>query len=92
MGDAEFMLLGTRGKICGYQPRPRNQRTVYDALVPKVHSRKPALFHELIEARFVCDVSRLELFATQERAGWTTIGNAINGLDINESVARLVEL
>lgn len=50
------------------------------------HSRKPGSVHELIEKSFPGPYT--ELFATQKRKGWRTIGNEIDARDIRESLAR----
>ncbi len=64
-------------------PHPRDERGTI------IHSRKPAIFHELIEAMYPT-LRKVELFARRERAGWTCIGNGIDGRDIRESMADLI--
>jgi N6-adenosine-specific RNA methylase IME4 len=34
--------------------------------------------------------SKVEIFARSARAGWTAIGNEINGLDVNQAMNRLI--
>ena len=51
------------------------------------HSRKPEEFYRRVE-RYT-DGPFLEVFGRERRAGWTTIGNAIDGLDIRDSLTRL---
>ena len=52
------------------------------------HSRKPQFLHTLAEAEFPGPY--LELFATQEREGWTTLGNQIDGVDIREAILNMM--
>lgn len=51
-----------------------------------IHSRKPSVVHEHIEKwlfpHMGSDAYALELFATQRRRGWVTLGGAIDNLDI----------
>jgi N6-adenosine-specific RNA methylase IME4 len=67
-GQTEHCLLATRG-------RPvvslTNQTTALQAPV-REHSRKPDEFYALVES--LCPGSRVELFARQERAGWSAWG------------------
>lgn len=67
--NTEFCLLGTRGK-----PK-RNATDVRQAIVQprREHSRKPDEIHERIE-RLVSG-PYVELFARQQRPGWTVWGN-----------------
>lgn len=48
------------------------------------HSTKPVIFHERIEA--LVDGPYLELFGRRKRDGWTVLGNAIDGINICESL------
>jgi len=63
---------------------------------PRVHSRKPAGSYQLIES--VSDEPRLELFArpiTQmfpKIEGWDSIGDAIDGKDIIESLHEIASI
>lgn len=43
------------------------------------HSRKPPEFYRIVEGLFGPDVARLELFAREQRPGWTTLGNEVPG-------------
>lgn len=67
---AEFYVIGTRGSI---KSAVRNIRNLIVAPV-REHSRKPDAMHESLEMMFP-DAARLELFARERRAGWTTWGN-----------------
>lgn len=67
------------------EPHPRDE----DSKI--IHSRKPACIHEHLERWLVPHAGQppVELFATQERNGWITLGGAIDGRDIRESLASL---
>lgn len=54
------------------------------------HSAKPEAFYERLEALFG-DVPRIDIFARATRAGWTTIGNEIDGKDIFDAITSLAE-
>jgi N6-adenosine-specific RNA methylase IME4 len=67
--NSEVCLLATRGK-----PKRLNADVRQGIIAPRrEHSRKPDGIHERIE-RLVAG-PYLELFARQERQGWTTWGN-----------------
>ncbi|CQJ10115.1 DNA cytosine methyltransferase [Yersinia enterocolitica] len=73
MNDAEFLLLFTRGKVCGNQTE-RNQYTVYEEKYTGIHSGKPHFFREQIERRFK-NARRIELFARTSSPGWDVWGD-----------------
>ncbi len=52
------------------------------------HSRKPDTIHHLAE---LFPGPRIELFATQKRAGWKTLGNEIDGQDIRRSLQEVIQ-
>jgi N6-adenosine-specific RNA methylase IME4 len=67
--NSEVCLLATRGK-----PRRLNADVRQGIIAPRrQHSRKPNGIHERIER--LVPGPYLELFARQERQGWTTWGN-----------------
>jgi len=68
-GNAEFCLLGTRGK-----PR-RKGKDVRELIVSSVreHSRKPDEFFQSVER--LCSGPYIELFSRTDRPGWSTWGN-----------------
>jgi N6-adenosine-specific RNA methylase IME4 len=67
--NSEVCLLATKG-----QPKRLNADVRQGIIAPRrQHSRKPNGIHERIE-RLVAG-PYLELFARQERQGWTTWGN-----------------
>lgn len=73
MNDAEFLLLFTRGKVCGNQTE-RNQYTVYEERYTGIHSGKPHFFRGQIERRFK-NARRIELFARTSSPGWDVWGD-----------------
>lgn len=66
---SELLLVGTRGKPDWLN---RSERNLWVAPV-RQHSRKPDVVHEMIER--LTPGPRLELFAREERPGWTAWGN-----------------
>jgi N6-adenosine-specific RNA methylase IME4 len=69
--NAEYVVLGRRGNPT------RHSTTVHQILTDprREHSRKPDSFFASVE-RYVSPASRkLEMFARQERPGWTVWGN-----------------
>ncbi|MBJ6722415.1 adenine methyltransferase [Bacillus sp. PR5] len=72
--NAEFVVLGRRGR-----PR-RYSKAVHQLIVDPLreHSRKPDAFFQAAEKYAAPDARRLELFARQPRAGWTSWGDEIN--------------
>ena len=82
MSDAEFVLLGTKGKAYSNQ-KVKNQFVVQEAAYTGFHSEKPEEILKLFDNRFG-DVPRIELFSRKIRPGWACWGNqccdeAING-------------
>ena len=71
-GQSEHVLIGTRGK----PPRPAvAPSSVLHADNPG-HSQKPRSFYPIAEA--LGAGPRVELFARQQRAGWTAWGNELS--------------
>jgi site-specific DNA-methyltransferase (adenine-specific) len=82
-GNCELCLLATRGK--GLR---RVDNAVPNLLIAPVrdHSQKPDEAIDRIE-RLYGNVPRIELFARQERPGWTALGNEVGErLDLRESL------
>jgi N6-adenosine-specific RNA methylase IME4 len=76
----ELLLFGTRGNL---KIKTRNTRNFIEAKKPgNHHSAKPIEMYELIEANSYPDY--LELFATNTRKGWDSIGFEIDGKDIRD--------
>jgi len=72
----EILLIGTRGAI----PAPSQPWPSVLAAPRGVHSAKPAVFYEMIEAYFP-NLPRLELFARGPRDGWSVWGNESEATD-----------
>lgn len=72
----EPFLIGTRGK-------PRTARNVRSVVMGPVrqHSRKPDEAYAEAE-KLLPGVDRLDLFARQERSGWTAWGNEIGKFEV----------
>jgi len=92
----EVCLIATRGRGAGVLNR--SQRSIFSTQFDEDgggefegrvgrHSRKPDEFYEIVEGLFAPDVSRLELFAREERLGWTTIGNDVPGASVTLAVS-----
>lgn len=74
-GAHELLLFGVRGKV-PYRTLPDGKRAQHPTLVlaPRgEHSRKPDVFHEVIEK--VSPGPYVELFARRARPGWAVWGN-----------------
>lgn len=80
--EHETCIVATRGRPTILN---KSTRTVFDAaeveglfeavLPSRVHSRKPPEFYGIVES--LCPAPRLELFAREERSGWTCIGDQL---------------
>ena len=70
--NAELCLIGVKGK-----PRIKSHGIHSVVIARNVkHSRKPVVVRDKI-VKLCGNVSRIELFATQECQGWTSFGNEI---------------
>lgn len=80
----EICLLATRGK-----PLKRVSRSVQQVVLEKVrsHSEKPDCVRERIVELFG-DIPRIELFARKKVDGWDTIGDEIDGKEIEETLRK----
>lgn len=77
-GTLEVCLFGTQKNM---KTLTNNTRNSFEAIKPdRHHSAKPDEMYEIIEAN--SPEPRLELFATQKRAGWDSFGYEIDGKDI----------
>lgn len=73
-GNAELVLLGTRGR--GIKPQSTSTHSVI--LAPRrEHSRKPDEMYDRVGAMFP-GASKVDLFAREARPGWDTWGNEAN--------------
>ena len=82
--STEYLLFSKKGKV---NARERHWSTWFEAKRGK-HSQKPELVRDIINKCF--DGNKLELFARQKTEGWTCIGNDIDGMDIKESLDKLI--
>ena len=75
-GQHELCLFGVRMKGRGTIHRTDNKSISSLLTAPKTrHSRKPLEFHERVEAR--SEGPYLEMFAREQRAGWTCWGSEL---------------
>lgn len=79
MGTGDWLRGITEHAIMAVRGSPvvslTNQTTEFEAPVqrtPDGHSKKPDRFYEIVES--LCPGSKLEMFATEEREGWTSWG------------------
>lgn len=85
-GNAEFVLLGTRGR-----PGPvanRATRSLVEAPVG-AHSAKPAIVRLGIATMFP-HARRLELFARERAEGWDATGLELDGVDVRAFLAAAI--
>lgn len=70
-GQVELLMIATRGKVKAF----RCQRPNFIQSKARQHSQKPEEAWELINAALPADLSpRIELFAREEREGWSSWG------------------
>ena len=84
-GNTEPCLIATKGK-----PQ-RIAKNVFQLIQEPIrgHSQKPdKVRHEIV--RLIGDLPRIELFAREKVEGWTSIGYDIDGIDIKESLDKLI--
>ena len=84
--NAELCLLATKGK-----PLERVSKSVHQIVDDRImeHSKKPDTVRKRIVQLFG-DIPRIELFAREKTEGWTSLGNEIDGMDIKESLNKLI--
>lgn len=85
-GNAELVLLGKRGS-----PKrvTRNIKQIVMAPVSR-HSAKPLIIKEKI-VELMGNKKRIEIFAREKTPGWTSLGLGIDGVDIRESIKKLIK-
>lgn len=83
----EIALIGTSGKSVYPWLDDHAQRSVAFDLNAG-HSTKPPTLQNRLDKMFP-DTSRLELFARRQRKGWVTLGDAIDGQDLNQTIQDL---
>jgi len=83
--NTEDCLLATRGK-----PKRINAgiHSVIETPI-REHSRKPDEARQRI-VKLMGDLPRIELFAREKVEGWTSMGYDIDGMDIKESLDKLI--
>ena len=90
MSDCEFILLFTKGKMCGKQKGKRNQYTLTQEIHAGLHSGKPRLFRDQIDVRYESGLNKLEMFARTENKGWEVFGNEVeNSIKIGQKNAQI---
>ena len=71
------------------EPHPRNQQGKI------IHSRKPERVHQELEkwlTPYIGGEGFLELFATQQRPGWTCLGHALSGNTLDVDLDQIISL
>lgn len=82
--NPEIVLLGTRG-----HPKRISKEVFSLTIYPRgEHSRKPPEIHDRI-VKLVGDLPRVELFARRRVAGWTCLGDGIDGQDIRQALSEV---
>lgn len=75
--NPEICLLGVRGKP---KVKSHSVRQLTYAQVEE-HSKKPDVIREKI-IELCGNLSKIELFAREEKKGWDSMGNELDGIDI----------
>jgi|SRR5271166_817841 len=84
----EICLIGINNTGIYKQLRNKSQRSVCLAQ-NNGHSIKPDALHDSLDTMFP-NCLKLELFARRKKEGWLTLGNEINGKDINDELNDLI--
>ena len=84
--NAEICLLATKGK--GLPRQSKSVHSIIDTPIEK-HSQKPDVVRDRIVELFG-DVPRIELFARQRAEGCDSLGNEIDGQDIQLAIKRII--
>ncbi len=81
--NAEICLLAKKGHIKRFR---RNTKVEQVIIAPiRKHSQKPSIVRDRIVELFG-DLPRIELFARDRVPGWDSLGNELDGMDINQSI------
>lgn len=83
----EIALIGTAGKSIYPLLKNKGQRSVAFDLNAG-HSCKPPTLHKRLEVMFP-SANKVELFARRPQAGWTCLGDAMDGKDIGTAILEL---
>ena len=83
---SEYCLMGVRGKM------PVDDRGIPAAILSprREYSVKPWEQYAMIEALYP-GTHKLELFATKQQSGWTSLGLSIDERDIREALADVAD-
>ena len=83
--NSEVCLIATKGK-----PKRVSKavHSVVDAPIQE-HSKKPSIVRDRI-VQLCGDLPRIELFARETTEGWDCLGNAIDGIDIKDSLKDII--
>lgn len=83
-GGVEELLVGKRGKARAW----RLQIPAWRAHAALQHSRKPAIFRDMVwrGTQHMPDPRRVELFARRRAKGWAATGLELDGKDIRDLV------
>jgi N6-adenosine-specific RNA methylase IME4 len=79
----EIALIGTMGSVYSHLKNKSQRSVEFD--INQGHSTKPELLQDRLERMFP-EANKLEMFSRRIRPGWTCVGNAIDGKDINQSI------
>lgn len=83
----EIALIGVSGKSVYPLLQDHSQRSVgFDLNVR--HSTKPEILQDRLDVMFP-NTTRVELFARRHRPGWTCLGNALDGQDLQNTIQAL---
>lgn len=85
----EIALIGTMGKVYSHLDSKSERSVVFD--INAGHSKKPEGLQDRLELMFP-DSNKLELFARRQRQNWITLGDAVTGKDISESIHELAAM
>lgn len=85
-GNQEIIIMGKKG-----HPKRFAKNVKQPIVAPRSkHSRKPDDARQRIRL-LMGDVPRIELFATETPEGWDVVGGAVDGLDISESLQKIID-
>lgn len=73
-GQHEILLIARRGEIP--VPKPADRTSSVVSATRTEHSKKPTEFYEIIERQYP-ELSKLEVFARNQREGWNSWGNQV---------------
>lgn len=79
LDDPAVVAMVETGELGDYAITDAAGGGTFEAVVGR-HSRKPDEFFQIVEGLCESDL-RVELFAREQRAGWTVIGNQVPGLE-----------